>query len=76
MRLSPHTAAACQDPITVVSFRLPTSIHWYTGAGSYFDAPDKLWPFAMYAAFPRSDYYGHADSPYGHRRIWHVFPRA
>jgi hypothetical protein len=49
-------------PITVFPFRLPTGVHRCTGAGSYFDAPDKLWPFAMYAAFPRSDYYGHADS--------------
>jgi hypothetical protein len=29
--------------------------------GSYFEAPRTRWPFAMYAAFPRPDYYGHAD---------------
>ena len=42
--------------------------------GSYFEAPDKLWPFAMDAAFPRADYYGHADSTHGHRRISRLFP--
>jgi hypothetical protein len=34
----------------------------YHSPGSYFEAPRTLWPFALYAAFPRADYYGHADS--------------
>src|SRR6266850_2143460 len=33
----------------------------YHSPGSYFEAPRTLWPFALYAAFPRADYYGHAD---------------
>jgi len=33
----------------------------YHSAGSYFEATDKLWPFALCAAFPRADSYGHAD---------------
>jgi hypothetical protein len=35
-------------------------------------APDKLWPFAMCAAFPRSNYYGHADFPQPHPRFSEV----
>jgi hypothetical protein len=31
--------------------------------------PLKLWPFAMYAAFPHSDYYGHADFLQPHPRF-------
>jgi hypothetical protein len=37
--------------------------------------PLKLWPFALYAAFPRSDYYDHADSRHTHLGIWDGFPR-
>jgi hypothetical protein len=33
----------------------------YHSAGSYVEAPDKLWPFALGAAFPRADYDGHPD---------------
>jgi hypothetical protein len=31
--------------------------------------PFTVWPFALYVAFPHSDYYGHADCGRGHRRI-------
>src|SRR5687767_2432127 len=27
--------------------------------------PLTVWPFALYVAFPRSDYYGHADAAWG-----------
>ena len=37
--------------------------------------PLKLWPFPMYVAFPRSEYYGHADSRYIHPGIWGELPR-
>src|SRR6266850_1369178 len=36
--------------------------------------PLKLWPFPMYAAFPRSEYYGQADSLWTHRRFSRLFP--
>jgi hypothetical protein len=39
------------------------------------EAPTRLWPFAMYAAFPRSDYYGHADCRHGHWGFSGEFPR-
>jgi hypothetical protein len=69
VRLSPHTATACQD---FPSF-LPGDIGRYSppshSPGSYFEAPDRLWPFALYAAFPRSNYYDHADSRQTHRRF-------
>jgi hypothetical protein len=28
--------------------------------------PLQVWPFPLYAAFPRSEYYGHADAPMVH----------
>jgi hypothetical protein len=37
--------------------------------------PLTVWPFALYAAFPRADYYGHADSLRTHPRFWDEFPR-
>ncbi len=37
--------------------------------------PLLVWPFAMYAAFPRADYYGHADSLQTHPRFWDGLPR-
>ena len=40
------------------SARIPKRYH---SAGSYFEVPEKLWPFALCVAFPRSDYYDHAD---------------
>ena len=60
---------------TLVSFPSPsTRVHWpYHWTGSYFEAPYKLWPFALYAAFPRSDYYDHADCLLGPWRICGVF---
>src|SRR5215472_19072360 len=30
--------------------------------------PLTVWPFALYVAFPRSDYYSHAHCGMGHRR--------
>jgi hypothetical protein len=60
--------------IILVSFRLPTKIPWYTGTGSYFEAPEKLWSFPLYVAFPRSEYYDHADSTQGHRRFSEWLP--
>jgi hypothetical protein len=41
-------------------------------AGSYFEAPDKLWSFPLYVAFPRSEYDGHADSHLTHSRFSEV----
>jgi len=38
-------------------------------AGSYFEVPDKLWPFATWTAFPPSNYDGHADSLQAHPRF-------
>ena len=36
--------------------------------------PHTVWPFALWAAFPPSDYYGHADSLQTHPRISGLFP--
>ena len=36
--------------------------------------PLPVWPFALYAAFPRSDYYGHADSLQAHWRFSGLLP--
>jgi hypothetical protein len=41
-------------------------------AHSHFEGTDRS--FAMYAAFPRSDYYDHADSLQTHRRFSGPFP--
>src|SRR5688572_27140246 len=71
VRLSPHTATACQESITLISCpptsaRIPKPSH---SVYPYFEAPDKLRPFALYVAFPRADYYGHADCGMGPRRM-------
>jgi hypothetical protein len=42
--------------------------------GCLLGLPLPVWPFALYVAFPRADYYGHADCRYGHRRISGRFP--
>ncbi len=36
--------------------------------------PLTVWPFAMCTVFPRSDYYGHADSLLRHWRFSELFP--
>ena len=41
----------------------------FTFSGVTTRTPFTVWPFALYVAFPRADYYGHADCGRGPRRI-------
>jgi hypothetical protein len=41
----------------------------FTFSGVTTRTPFTVWPFALYVAFPRADYYGHADCGRGHWRI-------
>src|SRR5882724_1591726 len=55
VRLLPHTATAWEGFSSCLSDDSGQDSPPSHPPGSYFEAPLKLWSFAMYAAFPRSD---------------------
>ena len=54
----------------VIFIRVPHLHHpiQVTPGTFYLESIDSLAPFALYAAFPRSDYYGASDAHTGHQR--------
>jgi hypothetical protein len=50
-------------------FPLPRCLTGHPSGYYLLCLPLTVWPFPLYVAFPRAEYYGHADAWHGHRRI-------